>query len=143
MGASREDKKGLEPDHVGVDPGPVEGWEHGRQMPSKDPPGPLRSCLQLFGNKCLCWAFHGSQGSSCQPGSCFCFVKKGAGSSKKERLCGEARNSKRRGRKWILSSCLYSSSPFFLISSYNNWFRTIIELPSSKPREPVILDGGK
>lgn len=50
MGASREDKKGLEPDHVGVDPGPVEGWEHGSQMPSKDraslqgPSGAASSC---------------------------------------------------------------------------------------------------
>lgn len=80
-------------------------------------PEPSGAALQLLGNHSVCWAFYRPQGQLLPTKILLLFCKEGAWSSGKERLCGEARNIKRRGRKWILSSCLYSSSPFFLISS--------------------------
>lgn len=78
---SQQDKKDEETSPAGiVDPGSVAGWEQGNQTPSAGSILPLWSlrrlpcsCLSIIISDGLCIVH---RGSSCQPESCFSFVKR-------------------------------------------------------------------
>lgn len=110
------DKKEQETNHANVVAFLVAGWEQCSQTPSAGVHCPSITLHELpcnyLGIIISAGLFIVHWGQLLPTEILFLFCKKSAWSSGKERLCREARNIKRRGRKWFLSSCLYSSTPF-------------------------------